>query len=272
MVVALAASFALWAWFTPALLNRGATVEVLDGSRFTFGPYPEQAQLEELAEAGYTHIISLLHPGVVPFEPILLSRERDNVARAGLEFVHAPMLPWVGNNEASLALIQELVEGDSGRYYVHCYLGRDRVGVVRRLVSGLSAIVMETSGDLHPLAQLDHFERGGVERIGDNLFLTPFPTDEEMLAFFLNEQTAQVVSLLDPEVEANRSFMEHEREQLALVGVPLVELPLTQQATAGELLSAAEAIGRLEGVTILHRFRSDDPVSRALAQLLKGNR
>jgi hypothetical protein len=225
--------------------------------------------LEELAQEGYTHVISLLHPAVIPFEPVLLAQERENVARAGLVLVHAPLLPWVGDNRESLELIRALAESGEGKYYVHCYLGRDRVGVVSRLVSGLAPTKIVTSGDDHPLAGRDHLERGILTRVGADIFISPFPTDEEMLAFFLNQHTAQVVSLLDPAVEANVKIIEHEREQLRLVGVPLVELPLTSEATEEELARVADAIARLEGVTIVHRFRSDDPVTTAIGELLR---
>jgi len=41
-----------------------------------FGPYPTYEELRKLQDDGYTAVVSLLHPAVVPFEPKLISDER----------------------------------------------------------------------------------------------------------------------------------------------------------------------------------------------------
>ncbi len=74
-----AALACLWLWMTPAVVNGFQPVQVEDVQRFTFGPYPERTQFEQLKADGYTAVVSLLHPAVVPFEPTLLAREHASV-------------------------------------------------------------------------------------------------------------------------------------------------------------------------------------------------
>jgi len=119
----LAAAACLWLWMTPQLVNGLQPVQIDTVARFTFGPYPERERFEQLEADGFTAVVSLLHPAVVPFEPTLIARERKLAEEFGLEFIHAPMLPWLGDNAETLDLLRELAGRDNGRYYVHCYLG-----------------------------------------------------------------------------------------------------------------------------------------------------
>ena len=79
-----AAGACLWLWMTPQLVNGLQPVQIDTVARFTFGPYPEREQLEQLKADGFTAVVSLLHPAVIPFEPTLLSRERALIAEFGL--------------------------------------------------------------------------------------------------------------------------------------------------------------------------------------------
>ena len=121
---------AVWAWqfwAEPVERHPAMVAEVVVNERFTVGPYPDEVRLSGLREEGYTGIVSLLHPAVIPFEPVLIQRQVDMVREAGLEFHHVPMLPWVSENRMSLEEIEELAGQEGGRYYVHGYFGRYRV-------------------------------------------------------------------------------------------------------------------------------------------------
>ncbi len=192
----------VWAWMTPAVVNSFQPVQVESVARFTFGPYPERERFEQLRADGYTAVVSLLHPAVVPFEPQLIARERELAAEFGLEFIHAPMLPWIGDNGDSLDRIKELAGSDRGRYYVHCYLGRDRVGTVRALIERIATntVVADFRPEMAVRAGFDKaaFERGEIVELEPGVFLSPYPTDEEMFKYFAGGYFAHVVSLLDP--------------------------------------------------------------------------
>ena len=120
------------------VMGSGIGAERDIGTAFTFGPFPTPDKLERLRKDGYTGVVSLLHPAVVPFETKLIGEERAAVEGAGLEFHHAPMLPWVSDNGESLAMLEVLAREERGRYYVHCYLGKDRTRIAQRVVAQAS--------------------------------------------------------------------------------------------------------------------------------------
>ena len=99
-------SAAGWLMLQPQYLPQGEAQELT--TRFTSGPYPREEDLQRLKDEGYTAVISLLHPAVLPSEPILLDRKRAHLERIGLELIHIPMLPWVRENEDSIERIREL--------------------------------------------------------------------------------------------------------------------------------------------------------------------
>lgn len=141
--------------------------------RFLFGPYPDEKIAERLQNEGYVGIIALLN-SVVPFEAVLLEDERAIAAAAGLELIEVPMLPWVSDNKASLARLRELAKSGTGRYYVHCYLGRHRVDLARTTLLDAQGLSSNRRKEFP-----SELERGPVTRISENVFAGPYPTDEE---------------------------------------------------------------------------------------------
>ncbi|RYE27124.1 MAG: hypothetical protein EOP48_34675, partial [Sphingobacteriales bacterium] len=107
---------ALALFMNPDLVNSGSEAAEIS-QRFTIGPYPTAEKIEQLKKDGYTGIISLLHPPVVPFEPSLLNDEQKAAEENKVELIKAPMLPWIGDNTASLKKIEDIVKSNKGRYY-----------------------------------------------------------------------------------------------------------------------------------------------------------
>lgn len=181
-------------------LNTGSAVvqasqgDIDVGERFTFGPYPEKLDLQALKDQGYDGVISLLST-TLPIEKPLLDKEVKAGEEIGIEILSMPMLPWVGDNSETLAEIRELAEENDKKYYVHCYLGRHRVDVVKQLVN-------EASGEEHELLVLQStsFERGHIYYDSkQEVLIGPFPTDEEWFTRIRRGEVKEVVSLLNPE-------------------------------------------------------------------------
>src|SRR5689334_9029878 len=92
-----ASASALYLFMNPDIVNKG-TENVNVTERFTMGPYPTEEKIKELKKDGYTSVISLLHPAVVPFEPELLKQEETLLKKYNMQLIKAPMLPWLENN------------------------------------------------------------------------------------------------------------------------------------------------------------------------------
>ena len=265
----LAAAGALFLWLNPQLAMGQNSATITSTGNFTFGPYPTEERLAGLKEQGYT-IISLLHPAVIPFEPKLLRDERKAVERVDMELIHIPMLPWVSDNEDSLERIRELAANGDGRYYVHCYLGRDRVAVVKRIVEQTIG-VEDASGAQreYPISIRDkeEFERGPIYEVADRVFLAPYPTDEEFFNHIVNGPIEHVVSLLDPKNPDDVPWIEKEQDVLASHRLPFDLLPVsTLDYDPEEALAAAEATKSLPRPVVIHGFLSPSLRTEAFLQ------
>lgn len=224
------------------------------GERFVFGPYPDEEAAKKLASEGFTGIVSLLSP-VVPFEAILLDRERASASAAGLELVEAQMLPWVSSNEAALAAIRRIAKEGRGRWYVHCYLGRHRVDLARFAIQEAAGVAAERPRVVLPEA----LERGAIFRHSDTIALGPLPTKDEWFEFVVRSGTRRVVCLLDPANREDAPWIEQERAWATASGIDLVVLPARRRADAASAAAAARAGGVR---TYVHSFMDDDRLRR----------
>ncbi len=275
-LVLLAGLGSVWLWMQPNVVNVGAAEEQSADLRFTFGAYPDEAKLELLKSEGYTAVVSLLHPAVAPFEPVLIAREREAAARVGIRLIEVPMLPWVSGNAAALARIRELVKGGTGRYYVHCYLGMDRVELVRRTLGEEPKVAVSVEGPGRALKDRQELERGQVEELDDGVFLAPLPTPEEYVGYVIAGGIREVVSLLDPANSDDLVWLKQEREFTARYHVPLVELPLANDPVdPAAVHEAVERVKTLPRPLIVHAFLAPStgkaPAASAFAEAYRAS-
>lgn len=249
-------------WLDPDVMAGlgGGLGESAASTAFTFGPYPDESALRRLKAEGYTGVVTLLHPAVVPFEPQLLSREREAAERVGIPLIHLPMLPWVSSNEKSLQALESLARDSSGRYYVHCYLGKDRVLMARRVIERhapedavLAGITTGRSID-----EKGHFERGRLDRLSSKVVVGPLPTDEEFSGFITNGTFEHVVTLMDPDDADDLRRISHERSFLQPLGISLTVAPIRPESAESDARAAARAVNGLEGATYVHGFFGSD--------------
>lgn len=235
-------------------LNTGSAVvqasqgEVEVGERFTFGPYPEKETLKQLKEQGYDGVIALLSP-TIGIEQPLLSKEQKAGEEVGIEILSMPMLPWVGDNTNTLNEIRELAENGDGKYYVHCYLGRHRVDVVKQLVS-------EAAGEVYELLvlQATSFERGHVVYDAQNEVLTgPFPTDEEWFTRIRRGEVKEVISLLEQK-ESFMPFIEKEQQTAQEMGMVYTAMPVSPTFELADLQSVVDYMKQAEHKIFVHDF------------------
>ena len=256
----------LWFWMNPKLMidaGMKTTSESSAWSEFVFGPYPEKERLAGLKAEGYSAVISLLSPAVVPFFQVLLALERDAAREAGLELIHIPMLPWVSSNDHVTAKLKELEKKGPGKYYVHCYLGKDRVNVFKRMLAAVSggAVKNLDTASARTLKGMKNFERGEIAELERDVYFTPYPTDEEFFGYILNGTVTTLVSLLDPANPENLPWMKKEAAIAEKYGLKLVSLPWLPLDKAGKQ-AAVRQIRAAKKPTVVHAFLSKSPESK----------
>jgi len=221
-----------------------------EGQRIVFGPYPDAERLEELKDEGYDGVIALLSPKV-PFERVLLEQEEDNGEQAGIRVYSRPMLPWITGNEASLEAIKALASQKDKRFYVHCYLGKHRVDIVRQELEAEAPDPTEREVGL-PY----RFERGRVKTYeGERIILGPYPTEEEWFEYVLRWDVDEVVSTLDPDNPDDAPRIEEERKIAEENGLKFTLMPLDPLSPSpAAVRKVVRHVGSAEGKVYVHDF------------------
>src|ERR1700693_315400 len=283
---AIAAVFTLLAagtageWSNPAKLlagiaggGDGGSYNVAGGAEFIFGAYPDEPKLDSLKKAGVTAVISLQHPGVV-IEREGISAERDAAKKLHLQFIQAPMLPWVSDNEESLEKLREIARKGKGKYFVHCGLGRDRVNVAKRIIEAEGIKIAQNSG-LKTATRFadrpDPFERGSLAHLEPGKWLIPYPNKHEMFGFVLGGQAGTVVSLLDATDPQQAAWNAEMEKLLKEYAIPFVMRPLPENdvARATDIAKEVRALRSLVTV-IVPQTPNEDGKPRTHTQAAMG--
>lgn len=237
-------------------------------THFTIGPYPEAKKIEELEEEGYTAIISLLHPAVVPFEPKLLNDEIEAAKKEGLEVISIPMLPWVSDNQSSIDSLRRIVRNAKGKYYVHCYLGKDRVNVARRIIEQESGnnFKLESEIQQRSINDLKAFERGDIYKLDNNSYLTPMPTKEEYFGYVIATNFSQIVSLSDLSDPEARALAEQEAGWLKEFKIAYKVFDVSDKADPKRVQQIVDSVRTMQRPLLVHAFRSNQPIAQAFRQ------
>lgn len=238
---------------TPVALLQGTKVVTTKG--YTIGPYPDEATLKELKAQGYTDVVTLLSP-VIPFEGMLLDSELDNGEKVGIAIHSFPMLPWVSDNALPLQSILDLIKENNGKVYIHCYLGKHRVNMVRNFLAEQLGDEAARQAFLLP----DSLERGSLLTYKNGqLLLGALPTDEEW--FFLLGQVGikEVISVLDEDEPEDVKRIAKEKQLCEQFGIKFTSIPLKIEK---DFVSGGESLEvYLEGIkhkVFLHSFKEDE--------------
>lgn len=102
--------------------------------RLTIGPYPHRVDLVRLKRQGYGTVIVLLDDRL-PQERALKLQEEERAREIGLNVSPFPLGYLPVNSAANRAMAARLVDfvaaHPNEKIYIHCYLGRHRVGFAR---------------------------------------------------------------------------------------------------------------------------------------------
>ena len=129
-------------YLLPLHLAKNSSMTV-DG-KLLFGSYPDYEEIRRLKKMRATVLISLLNTSL-PQERALFEKEQRNAGSIGGIEVHSFPLNYLNmDGEHNSLVIERLVDflrnHKDSRIYIHCYLGRHRVGLVRKklLESGVN--------------------------------------------------------------------------------------------------------------------------------------
>jgi len=255
---------AVWLWMNPRLMQNERNISetiTRNGSEFVFGSFPEEAKIRLLKEKNFTAIISLMHEAVVPFEPKLIEEEKESCKKAGIELINIPMLPWISENEEALNRLREIALKKPGKYYVHCYLGKDRVNIAKRVIeisNQLASINSELKTRL--IEDLEEFERGAIIKLEKDVYFTPFPTDDEFLGYILNGSFKNVISLLDPKDAEDLKLIAKEKKFFETFKIPFENYPIRpNNINKKELNREVEKIMKMDRPILIHSFKTNSP-------------
>jgi hypothetical protein len=113
----------------------------------------------------------------------------------------------------ALQQIRDLARSATGKYYVHCGLGRDRVNVVKHMLEREGTNVREGEGFARAETFRDRltnglgaYERGPISELGTDIWLIPYPNEHELFGNMLSGQVRHVLLLLDAGDSQQRRF------------------------------------------------------------------
>ncbi|NJD22143.1 MAG: hypothetical protein FIA82_05675 [Melioribacter sp.] len=257
---------AVWLWMNPSLMQKESNISetiAKNGSEFVFGSFPEEAKIRLLKEKNFTAIISLMHEAVVPFEPKLIKEEKESCKNVGIEIINIPMLPWISENKEALNRLKDLALHKPGKYYVHCYLGKDRVNIAKRVIeTSNQTAAINSELKTRSIEDLEEFERGAVIKLEKDVYFTPFPTDDEFMGYILNGSFKNVVSLLDPKNPEDLILIEKEKNFFETFKIPFENYPLRPGKTnKRELENEIKKIMKTDRPILIHAFKTNSPQS-----------
>lgn len=243
----------LYAFLHPDIINIDTTANKILSTQFAVGPYPELPKMFELKNEGYTAIISLLHPAVVPFEPSLIAKEKENAQEAGLQFINIPFLPWISENRKAVDSLRHLIRTGKEKYYIHCYLGRDRTSAATKIIQQENQTMIDLSlKKKNEEAVKPNFERGAVIALQKDVYLGPEPTKEEYL--YIVAAFKQVIFLSDLSKADNKKQLFMENEWLTPYNIPMASYTLSKNLDQQKIKVIAEEVQKLPKPVFIHGY------------------
>lgn len=242
-----------WEWRNPSVLLSGiagggdaGTVESVSGATFEFGSYPDEARLRELKRQGITAVVSLQHPDDL-VERKGIEQEEISTRTVGLTLIKAPMLPWFSENREALDTLRALALHGTGKFYVHCGLGRDRVNIAKKLIEGLGAktVASKNLGAGLGFEERDRpFIHGTLLHLATGVWLVPYPEHEEAFGCLVEGRAGNIALILDPADVEQKKRLGDVTSILNHYGIRFIRLPVGANDGKGAT-AAADSVHRL---------------------------
>lgn len=273
-IILICLALTLYMWFNPKKFGNNSSDTFDEANRFTVGSYPDREKLVQLKQDGYTGVISLLHPAVVPFETSLIAQEEKNAAEAGIEMIHLPMLPWVSENKKQLERLREIAKSGDGKYYLHCYLGKDRVSVAMKTIADADpSYAMALGQRARQLRARYRLERGSVFMPADNIYVTPYPTHEEYFAYIIAANITNVVCLMNPAEGESAKIITKSEKILSDFNIKQINIPISREKyNYAEVTNAVQSVKAMQGPVLVFDFYCPSFRTEAFVQAYNDSR
>lgn len=253
VALTLLALITVWEWRDPGSLLSGmagggdaGTVQTASGAIFEFGAYPDETRLRQLQREGVTTVVSLQHPADL-VERKGIEEETRNTKLLGLKLIDAPMLPWFSENREALDTLRALALHGSGKYYVHCGLGRDRVNIAKKLIEGLGGktVAAKDLGAALGFEERDRpFIHGTLLPLATGVWLVPYPEHEETYGCLVEGRAGNIALILDPADAEQKRRLTDLRSILDHYGISYSLLPVGVRGGKGAT-AAADSVHRM---------------------------
>lgn len=145
--ILLLGAFAFWILITPDNpLTNLFRREISDpNARVIIGPYPLEQDFRLLKSHQVTTVVSLLDPRL-PYERVLLDQERERARQYQIQLLSFPMASIFGQRlgedyDQHAAAAAEAIARETGKVYLHCYLGLHRIKAVENLLRARGTII-----------------------------------------------------------------------------------------------------------------------------------
>jgi protein tyrosine phosphatase (PTP) superfamily phosphohydrolase (DUF442 family) len=192
-----------------------------------------------------------------------MNDENELAKKYGIKIINLPMMPWVSENGKTLQNAKKFIQKEKGLYYVHCYLGRDRVNIFKSAAKKFGVITkLEKNTTIRKIEELPTWTRGNYFKLEEGVYLTPYPTDDEFMMFVLNDHFKTVVSLLDNNVADNQQWIVKEKKLLSDYSMNYVHFPITSTFNKKDLVALKKMINSKQKPMLLHGFLTNDRVSK----------
>lgn len=229
---------------------------------FVGGSYPDSNKIASLRVQGYSGIITLLDPIVLPQEPILLQQETDSTTELNMPLIKIPMLPGgIKNIEAENEIKKFIKTSSHKKYYVHAYYGSDRVKQFIDIVDEFDNDKPEekTVKVEEPVKQVMSLSRGEIIYIDDHLVITPKPTDEEFSTLINNTPNKIITIPIKHVISINPDDKVNDNKALSTMlknnNIDFIWLPISRYPyDPAKVLEVANKIKSLEGGVLVYSY------------------
>lgn len=213
-------------------------------------------------------VVSLLNPNS-PDDQKWITREKRIMSRYHIKFVNIPLANTAKSTEIKQVIDSVLkmerpcmLHSFLGNSHLHnqiveycCY--DKKTCTIDQLKANEKRYKLNKVIKARNFNDIDKFERGAYYILGNNAYLTPLLTEEELDAYVIANKFKTVVSLLDPKNKSDIKWIKQEKEYLAPYKINFLNIPIRETSSYERIESLTDTILKLPRPILVHAFFSE---------------